>query len=192
MPNQDNTRPAPANFTPALGSYIGVRPMRYWVQEILPLTFDDSLSYMELLNKVVAKLNEVIETVNEGEGGSGGIKTLKLWVGYYEDEPFPNALYKDEEKTELFAELDGGGLYDSYEDAKEAADAFVEQFSEYDRIVIYDNFEDSLGIIGNYETDITCKAYLYKENYEVSYKLIGVGDRSWSDYRLVEWGGGIY
>lgn len=189
MPNQENTKPAPANFTPALGSYVGVRPMRYWVQEILPLTFDDSLSYMELLNKVVAKLNEVIEIVNEGESGSGGIKTLKLWTAF--EGGFPIALYKDEEKTELFAELDEGGLYDSYEDAKEAADAFIEQFAEYDRIVIYDSSEDSLGWVGNYVTDITCKAYLYKENYEVSYKLIGIGDRSWSDYRLVEWGGGV-
>lgn len=189
MPNQENTKPAPANFTPALGSYVGVRPMRYWVQEILPLTFDDSLSYMELLNKVAAKLNEVIEIVNEGESGSGGIKTLKLWLGF--DDGFPNALYKDEEKTELFAYIDNRSQFDSYAEAKEAADAFVEELSEYDKIVIYNSFEDSQGFIGNYETEMTCKAYLYKENYEVSYKLAGHDDFSITSYTLVEWGGGI-
>lgn len=36
---------------------------RYWCQRILPAVYDDSLSYYELLCKVVAKLNEVIELV---------------------------------------------------------------------------------------------------------------------------------
>lgn len=39
--------------------------LRYWVQKVLPLVYDDSLSYYELLNKVVWKLNEVIETTND-------------------------------------------------------------------------------------------------------------------------------
>jgi len=33
----------------------------YWVQKVLPLVYDDSLSYYELLSKVVAKLNILIE-----------------------------------------------------------------------------------------------------------------------------------
>lgn len=41
-----------------------ISPLRFWVQKVLPLTFDDSLSYYELLSKVVYKLNEVIEIVN--------------------------------------------------------------------------------------------------------------------------------
>lgn len=36
---------------------------RYWCQRILPAVYDDSLSYYELLCRVVAKLNEVIELV---------------------------------------------------------------------------------------------------------------------------------
>lgn len=41
--------------------FINIQPLRYWVQRVLPLVYDDSLSYMELLNKVVYKLNELIE-----------------------------------------------------------------------------------------------------------------------------------
>lgn len=41
-----------------------IKRLRYWVQKVLPLVYDDSLSYYELLNKVVHKLNEVIETTN--------------------------------------------------------------------------------------------------------------------------------
>lgn len=38
-----------------------IKPLKYWVQKVLPLVYDDSLSHMELLNKVVQKLNSVIE-----------------------------------------------------------------------------------------------------------------------------------
>lgn len=39
-----------------------VKPLRYWVQKVLPLVYDDSLSYYELLNRVVKKLNDVIDS----------------------------------------------------------------------------------------------------------------------------------
>lgn len=38
---------------------------RFWCQKILPAVYDDSLSYYELLCKVVEKLNELIEQSNE-------------------------------------------------------------------------------------------------------------------------------
>lgn len=41
-----------------------VRPFRFWCQKVLPLVYDDSLSYYELLNKVVDYLNSTIEDVN--------------------------------------------------------------------------------------------------------------------------------
>ena len=37
-----------------------IKPLKYWVQKVLPLVYDDSLSYYELLNKVVLKLNQLI------------------------------------------------------------------------------------------------------------------------------------
>lgn len=39
--------------------------LRYWCQKVLPLVYDDSLSYYELLNKVATKVNEMINQVNE-------------------------------------------------------------------------------------------------------------------------------
>jgi hypothetical protein len=38
--------------------------MKYWVQKVLPQSYDDSLSYQEVLYKVVSKLNSLIENVN--------------------------------------------------------------------------------------------------------------------------------
>lgn len=43
-----------------------VHPMRFWSQKVLPLVYDDSLSYYEVLCKVVHKLNEVINYVGDG------------------------------------------------------------------------------------------------------------------------------
>lgn len=44
-----------------------VRPFRFWIQKVIPLVYDNSLSYYEVLCKVIAKLNEVIETYNSIE-----------------------------------------------------------------------------------------------------------------------------
>lgn len=41
-----------------------IKPLRYWCQKVIPLVYDESLSYYELLCKVVYKLNEVVEDVN--------------------------------------------------------------------------------------------------------------------------------
>lgn len=39
--------------------------LRYWCHKILPLVYDDSLSYYEVLCKTSAKLNEVIDSTND-------------------------------------------------------------------------------------------------------------------------------
>lgn len=38
--------------------------LKYWCNKILPLVYDDSLSYYEVLCKTSAKLNEVIDSTN--------------------------------------------------------------------------------------------------------------------------------
>lgn len=45
-----------------------VQRLQYWCQLVLPAVFDDSLSYYELVGKVVKKLNEVIDSNNELAG----------------------------------------------------------------------------------------------------------------------------
>jgi hypothetical protein len=43
---------------------MAITPLNFWVQPVIPLTFDDSISYLETLGKVVEKLNETL-TQNE-------------------------------------------------------------------------------------------------------------------------------
>ena len=47
-----------------MGDFIKNNPFRFWCQKVLPLVYDDSLSYYELLCKVVGKLNEMAENQN--------------------------------------------------------------------------------------------------------------------------------
>ena len=42
-----------------------IKTFRFYCQKILPLVYDDSLSYIETLCKVSSKLNEVIDDYNE-------------------------------------------------------------------------------------------------------------------------------
>jgi len=53
----------PAHFDPAMGTYNDLRPFRLWCQKVLPLVYDDSLSYYEVLCKVVDYLNKTMEDV---------------------------------------------------------------------------------------------------------------------------------
>ena len=41
-----------------------IKPFVFWCQKIVPLVYDDSLSYYEVLCKVVSKLNEIITSEN--------------------------------------------------------------------------------------------------------------------------------
>ena len=47
-----------------MAEFIKNSPFRFWCQKVLPLVYDDSLSYYELLCKVVGKLNELAENQN--------------------------------------------------------------------------------------------------------------------------------
>lgn len=42
-----------------------VTPLRFFVQAVLPLVYDDSLSYYEVLSKIAHKLNEVITSLDQ-------------------------------------------------------------------------------------------------------------------------------
>lgn len=55
-----------------------VRPFRAWFQKTLPAVYDDSLSYVEMLSKVVDALNSVISTTN------GIVNDFNELINYYE------------------------------------------------------------------------------------------------------------
>lgn len=54
----------PSDARPSMGTYNSPKTFRFWCQKVLPLVYDDSLSYYELLCKVVDYLNKTMEDVN--------------------------------------------------------------------------------------------------------------------------------
>lgn len=57
-----------------------IKTLKYWCHPILPLVYDDSLSYYEVLCKVSNKINEVIETLNGYTSESEAITALQSAV----------------------------------------------------------------------------------------------------------------
>ena len=44
-----------------MNDYNNLEHFSFWCQKVLPLVYDDSLSYYEILCKVVEKLNEMVD-----------------------------------------------------------------------------------------------------------------------------------
>lgn len=75
-----------ADFLPQLSGYTGQAQFRFWCQKVLPLVYDDSLSYYELLGKVVVYLNSVISDVSSAESNIDELATaFKLLQEYVND-----------------------------------------------------------------------------------------------------------
>lgn len=53
-----------SNIVPNMSPTAKVADFKFWCQKVLPLVYDDSLSYYEVLNKVVVYLNQVITNIN--------------------------------------------------------------------------------------------------------------------------------
>ena len=68
-----------------------IKPFYYWVQNVLPQVYDDSLSYYELFNKVVIYLNNVIDATNstaaEVNRLSNQLAQLQVFINQYFDSP---------------------------------------------------------------------------------------------------------
>lgn len=77
----------PANFTPGMGTYTELKPFRFWCQKVLPLVYDDSLSYYEVLCKVVDFLNKTMEDVgvlhDDVEALNTAYQQLQAYVNDY-------------------------------------------------------------------------------------------------------------
>ena len=53
-----------SQINPDLRPTVNLNKFRFWCQKVLPLVYDDSISYYEVLGKMVVYLNQVIDNVN--------------------------------------------------------------------------------------------------------------------------------
>lgn len=101
----------PANFTPEMGNYQTLKPFRYWCQKVLPLVYDDSLSYYELLCKVVDYLNKTMEDVETLHGDVTNLHTAYKELQSYVNNYF-STLDVQEEINKKLDELVNSGRLD--------------------------------------------------------------------------------
>lgn len=92
----------PADFTPTRGTYTELKPFRFWCQKVLPLVYDNSLSYYELLCKVVDFLNKAMEDVETLEGD-----VTSMYTAFEELQSYVNDYFSTlDVQTEIDNKLD--------------------------------------------------------------------------------------
>lgn len=91
----------PADFTPELGNYKTLQPFRYWCQKVLPLVYDDSLSYYELLCKVVDYLNKTMEDVGVLHEDVDNLHTAYVQLQNYVNDYFSTLDVQEEINNKL-------------------------------------------------------------------------------------------
>lgn len=99
-----------ANFTPDLKGYSNVKPFRFWCQKVLPLVYDDSLSYYELLCKVVDYINNIIDDLSATEDNVASLLDAYNQLQDYVNNYFTNLDVQEEINNKLDDLVEDGTL----------------------------------------------------------------------------------
>ena len=130
----------PADFTPSMGNYKSLQPFRYWCQKVLPLVYDDSLSYYELLCKVVDYLNKTMQDVETLHGDVTELNKAYEQLQGYVNNYFSTLDVQEEINHKLDTMVENGTLYDLLKNAFHAGSSpkFVESVAQMtDKYTIY-------------------------------------------------------
>lgn len=100
----------PANFNPNVTIPSPLQPFRYWCQKVLPLVYDDSLSYYELLCKVVDYLNNMGDDVNTLASDVNNINKAYLELQQYVNNYFQSLDIQEEINNKLDELVSSGRL----------------------------------------------------------------------------------
>ena len=109
-----------ANYLPNLNTYTDLKPFRFWCQKVLPLAYDDSLSYYELLNKVVDYLNKTMEDVTLSIEDVQKLHTAYEQLETYVNDYFDNLDVQEEINTKLDSLVEDGTIHDIFNPDVEA------------------------------------------------------------------------
>ena len=94
---------------------------RFWCQKVLPLVYDDSLSYYELLCKVIDYLNKMVEDENllidDVEQLKSEMSTVQSWVSSFDYDKLGKYVYQwldDNLAKMIFVEITNAGYFVYY------------------------------------------------------------------------------
>ena len=91
---------------------IDLKPFKFWCQKVLPLVYDDSLSYYEILCKVVDYINNMIENQKEFSDELAELKSelgvIQKWIDDF-DTSYAEEIIKQDLATMIFVEISDAG-----------------------------------------------------------------------------------
>ena len=94
-----------------------LRFFRFWCYKVLPLVYDDSLSYYEVLCKVVEYINKLIEQDivfgEELDKLKADLVTVQSWIDNF-DTSYAEKIIADYLATMIFVEITDAGYFVYY------------------------------------------------------------------------------
>lgn len=143
MSTRDIVKKDPANFTPTLGNYTDLQPFRFWCQKVLPLVYDDSFSYYELLCKVIDYLNKTMKDVGVLEGDVTGLHEAYNKLQAYVNDYFSTLDVQEEINNKLDIMTENGTLSNLISVYVKTSPQYAKNTSEMvDKTVLYINGSD--------------------------------------------------
>ena len=124
-----------------------LRHFRFWCQSVLPLVYDDSLSYYEVLCKVVEYINKLIDTdkeiFDELDELKNDLKIVQEWIDNY-DTTFAEKIIEEHLATMIFVEISDSGyivyyIPETWQDITfntTELDIHIPDVDEYGRLVL--------------------------------------------------------
>ena len=124
-----------------------LKHFRFWCQKVLPLVYDDSLSYYEVLCKVVKYLNNMITDVNviinDVDGLKADLQVVQNWIDNFDTSYIETVIENLLLKMIIVGINDNGYIVyyipESWEDITfntTQLDIFIPDFSEYGHLVL--------------------------------------------------------
>ena len=89
-----------------------LKTFRFWCQKVLPLVYDESLSYYETLCKVVTYINDLIAQdkvfSDDIQELQGDLKTVQDWIANF-DTSYAEKVLSEYLATMIFVEISDAG-----------------------------------------------------------------------------------
>lgn len=97
-----------------MSTYTPLKSFRFWCYKILPLVYDDSLSYYEVLCRVVDYINQLIQQdkdfADDIEALEADLKTLQEWKDNF-DTSYAEQIIKDYVAKMIWVEINDAGYF---------------------------------------------------------------------------------
>lgn len=95
-----------------MATYTELPKFRYWCYKVLPLVYDNSLSYYEVLCKVVAYINQLIQQdkdfADDLEELEKELQTVQEWIDNY-DTSYAESIIKEYLAKMIYVEINDAG-----------------------------------------------------------------------------------